>query len=218
MSLFSKGGHGERVMVFIDGNNLYHSLKHVMGRTNLDFHEFTNRLVKGRQLIRVYYYNAPLNREDDEEKYRQQQSFFDSLDTVPYLTKKFGRLEKRLVRQTLPDGTFVSAPTYVEKGVDTFIVIDMLSHAYKDNYDTAILVSGDEDFAVLVENIKDLGKHVEVANLGGSYILRQAADKYVLIDKDMLEGIQQPDRSDRTEYSSVVNTGRNPAPGNNLGG
>jgi uncharacterized LabA/DUF88 family protein len=180
-------------MVFIDGNNLYHSLKHVMGRTNLDFQEFSRRLVGDRQLIRVYYYNAPLNREDDEDKYRQQQSFFDSLDTVPYLTKKFGRLEKRLVKQTLPDGTFVSVPTYVEKGVDTFIVIDMLSHAFKDHFDTAILVSGDEDFAVLVENVKDLGKHVEVANLGGSYILRQTADKYVLIDKELLNGIQQVD-------------------------
>ncbi len=201
MRSLSKNGHSERVMVFIDGNNLYHSLKHVMGRTNLDFHEFSKRLVQGRQLIRVYYYNAPLNREDDEEKYRQQQSFFDSLDTVPYLTKKFGRLEKRLVKQNLPDGTFVSVPTYVEKGVDTFIVIDMLSHAYKDNYDTAILVSGDEDFAVLVDNIKDIGKHVEVANLGGSYILRQAADKYVLIDKGLLDGIQQPDRNERSEHS-----------------
>lgn len=203
MRSLSRDGHSERVMVFIDGNNLYHSLKHVMGRTNLDFHEFSRRLVQDRQLIRVYYYNAPLNREDDEEKYRQQQSFFDSLDTVPYLTKKFGRLEKRLVKQTLPDGTFVSVPTYVEKGVDTFIVIDMLSHAYKDNYDTAILVSGDEDFAVLVDNIKDIGKHVEVANLGGSYILRQAADKYVLIDKGLLDGIQQPDRNERGEYSSA---------------
>ncbi len=201
-------------MVFIDGNNLYHSLKHVMGRTNLDFHEFSKRLVQDRQLIRVYYYNAPLNREDDEEKYRQQQSFFDSLDTVPYLTKKFGRLEKRLVKQTLPDGTFVSVPTYVEKGVDTFIVIDMLSHAYKDNYDTAILVSGDEDFAVLVDNIKDIGKHVEVANLGGSYILRQAADKYVLIDKGLLDGIQQPDRNGRSEYGSTEGS----QTGNRLGG
>ena len=120
-------------MIFIDGNNLYHSLKHVIGRTNLDFQQFADRLVQGRQLIRVYYYNAPLNRDDDEDKYRMQQSFFDSLDTVPYFTKKFGRLEKRLVKQTLPDGTYVSVPTYVEKGVDTFIVIDMLSHAFKDN-------------------------------------------------------------------------------------
>ncbi len=193
MTLSFRNGQMERVMMFIDGNNLYHSLKHVMGRTNLDFNEFSKRLVGDRHLIRVYYYNAPLNREDDEDKYRQQQSFFDSLDSVPYLTKKFGRLERRLVKQTLPDGTFVSVPTYVEKGVDTFIVIDMLSHAFKDHFDTAILVSGDEDFAVLVENVKDLGKHVEVANLGGSYILRQAADKYILIDKNLLNGIQHID-------------------------
>jgi len=197
MSNFQRDNSNERVMIFIDGNNLYHSLKHVMGRTNLDFLGFSSRLVAGRQLMRAYYYNAPLNREDDEDKYRMQQSFFDSLDGVPYLTKKFGRLEKRVVKQTLPDGMLVSTPTYVEKGVDTFIVIDMLSHAYRDHYDTAILVSGDEDFAVLVENVKDLGKHVEVANLGGSYLLRQTADKYIMIDRAFLDGMQQPDRNER---------------------
>jgi uncharacterized LabA/DUF88 family protein len=181
----------ERVMIFIDGNNLYHSLKHVVGRTNLDFHEFSYRLVGERHLIRTYYYNAPLNREDDDEKHRMQQSFFDSLDSVPYLTKRFGRLEKRVVRLNLPDGTFISTPTYVEKGVDTHIVIDMLTFAFKDTYDTAVLVSGDEDFTIVVEKIKELGKHVEVANLGGSFLLRQAADKYTLIDQVFLEGIQQ---------------------------
>jgi uncharacterized LabA/DUF88 family protein len=181
----------ERVMIFIDGNNLYHSLKHVVGKTNLDFEKFGARLANDRHLIRTYYYNAPLNKEDDEDKHRMQQSFFDSLDTVPYLTKKFGRLEKRIVRQTFPDGTFISAPTYVEKGVDTLIVIDMLTFGYKDTYDTAVLVSGDEDFAVAVEKVKELGKHVEVANLGGSFALRQTADKYIMINQDFLEGIQQ---------------------------
>ncbi|HHI02541.1 MAG TPA: NYN domain-containing protein [candidate division Zixibacteria bacterium] len=183
--------YNERVMIFIDGNNLYHSLKNVIGKTNLEFEKFANRLVGDRHLIRTYYYNAPLNREDDEEKHRLQQSFFDSLDSVPYLTKRFGRLEKRIIRHTLPDGTFISTPAYVEKGVDTYIVIDMLTFAFKDNYDTAILISGDEDFAVVVERVKELGKHVEVANLGGSYLLRQAADKYTLIDHNILEGIQQ---------------------------
>ena len=181
----------DRVMIFIDGNNLYHSLKHVIGNTNLEFEKFGRKLAGNRRLIRTYYYNAPLNKEDDEEKHRQQRSFFDSLDSVPYLTKRFGRLEKRNVRQTLPDGTFVSTPTYVEKGVDTYIVIDMLTFAFKNTYDTAILVSGDEDFAVLVDKVKELGKHVEVANLGGSYLLRQCADKYILIDHEILKGIQQ---------------------------
>lgn len=184
-------GFNERVMIFIDGNNLYHSLKHVIGKTNLEFEKFSRRLAGERQLIRTYYYNAPLNRDDDDDKHRQQQSFFDSLDSVPYLTKRFGRLERRNVRHTLPDGTFISTPTYVEKGVDTHIVIDMLTFAFKDTYDTAILVSGDEDFTVVVEKVKELGKHVEVANLGGSFILRQSADKYVLIDHQFLDGIQQ---------------------------
>jgi len=191
MNEHSQRQANERVMIFIDGNNLYHSLKHVIGKTNMDFDKFSAKLSNNRHLIRTYYYNAPLNRDDDEDKHRLQQSFFDSLDSVPYLTKKFGRLERRIVRQTLPDGTFISAPTYVEKGVDTLIVIDMMAFAFNDTYDTAILVSGDEDFAVVVEKVKELGKHVEVANLGGSFTLRQAADKYVMINQDFLDGIQQ---------------------------
>lgn len=37
----------------------------------------------------------------------------------------------------------------------------MLSDAYENKYDTAILISGDGDFVHLVEKVKERGKRVE---------------------------------------------------------
>lgn len=142
----------EKVAIFIDGSNFYHGMKSNLGEgINIKFEKFSELLSGSRKLVRTYYYNAPVRKEDDEEKYKAQQRFFQKLDIIPYFTVKLGRLEKR------PKG-------YVEeKGVDVKLAVDMLQLAYSDVYDTAILVSGDGDFAYVVEAVKNCGKHVEVA-------------------------------------------------------
>ena len=43
------------------------------------------------------------------------------------------------------------------------VATDLLKLAWDNLYDTAILVSGDGDFAYAVQAVKDIGKHVEVA-------------------------------------------------------
>jgi uncharacterized LabA/DUF88 family protein len=65
----------------------------------------------------------------------------------------------------------------------------MFRLAHNNAYDTAILVSGDGDFADAIEVIKDLGKHVENAfcKTGSSYHLRQVCDKFILVDKAMIQ-------------------------------
>lgn len=50
--------------------------------------------------------------------------------------------------------------TYVEKGVDTLLAVDMLSMAYKSAYDVAILVTADADFVPVVNEVKSFGKCV----------------------------------------------------------
>ena len=47
-----------------------------------------------------------------------------------------------------------------EKGVDTSIVTDMISLAWEDNYDVAVLVSADKDFIPVVEFLERKGKKV----------------------------------------------------------
>jgi len=49
-----------------------------------------------------------------------------------------------------------------EKGIDVKLATDMLIHAVWDNYDAAILMSGDADFEPVVRRVRDLGKKVYV--------------------------------------------------------
>ena len=44
-----------RVMVFIDGSNLYHVLTQSCGRHDLQFDKFAVKLANGRELKRIYY-------------------------------------------------------------------------------------------------------------------------------------------------------------------
>lgn len=44
-----------------------------------------------------------------------------------------------------------------EKGVDTRIVTDMMSHAWADGYNTALLISADRDFVPVAEELQKRG-------------------------------------------------------------
>jgi hypothetical protein len=51
-------------------------------------------------------------------------------------------------------------PTREEKGVDTSLAVEMVVNAERDNFDTAILVSGDRDHVRAVQEVKRHGKQV----------------------------------------------------------
>lgn len=64
------------------------------------------------------------------------------------------------------------------KQVDIALVNDLLMHAYRDNFDVAIIVTGDEDFIPAIESVCDEGKLVVLwyVQSGVSHRLIQAAD------------------------------------------
>lgn len=170
-----------RVMIFIDGNNLYHELKGHYGRADVDFTKFCQKLSNARSLVRTYYYNAVVDRDREPERHTRQQRFFESLRKLPYFELRFGRLVYFDWPRQSP----------IEKGVDVALATDMLVHAFRGSYDTAILVSGDTDYAAALQAVKDRGKHVEVVLFGEegtSQHLREIADRTVIIDKKFLRG------------------------------
>lgn len=65
------------------------------------------------------------------------------------------------------------------KGVDIALTKDMLSHAFLDHYEVAVLIAGDGDYVPLVEQVKRLGKPVFVwffENYGLQDELKLASD------------------------------------------
>ena len=161
----------ERGMGFIDGSNLYHVLTLSCGRHDLQFDKFALKLANGRDLKRIYYYNIRQESDTNPNMGVEQQKFLDSMYDTPYVEVRLGIWKQR-------------GDIMVEKGVDVMLATDLVTHAYKDHYDTAIVVSGDADFYPALQAVKDVGKHIEVAafdmNLSGESgrvadVVRQAS-------------------------------------------
>ena len=168
-------------MVFIDGSNMYHSLKNYFKRTDIDIGCFCKRLLDKRRLMRIYYYNATVGQREEPERYRDQQKFLSDIEAIPYAELRLGRL----VYSNWP-----SSPPY-EKGVDILLATDMLTHSFRGNYEVAILVAGDNDYVGAIQAVKDSGKNVEVALFGKertSLQLRKVADRVLAIDGRLLRG------------------------------
>lgn len=63
-------------------------------------------------------------------------------------------ISKEIIRQ----------PNGVKANLDVELALDMHHIALNDEYDTAILGSGDGDFIDVVKRLKELGKRVEVVS------------------------------------------------------
>jgi uncharacterized LabA/DUF88 family protein len=141
-----------RICVFIDGSNLYFALKRNNKMTRVDYYQFSLALAgERRKLVRTYYYNAVFDSVHFSDKAKSQQSFFDSLDRTPFLDLRLGRIIQNREGHRM------------EKGVDVRMAADMVYYAARDFYDTAVVVTEDQDFAPAMSLVKELGKHVELA-------------------------------------------------------
>lgn len=194
----------ERVMVFIDGSNLYHVLGQTCGRHDLQFDKFAQKLANGRNLRRVYYYNIRQEAFEDRSNATDQDKFLSSLYDTPHLEVKLGIWKQR-------------GSTMVEKGVDVMLAVDLVTRAYKDNYDTAIIVSGDADFYPALQAAKDVGKQVEVAAFETNISAEAArvADLHIKLTKTYFTGLwmtrtQQRRRSDALRKPEVSDEAASP--------
>jgi len=79
---------------------------------------------------------------------------------------------------------------YGQKGVDTRIVVDVISLAQSDAYDVGIIVSGDSDLAEAIEWVREhTQKRIENAFIqckSWSEEIRKAADVKTTLTKDFL--------------------------------
>lgn len=169
----------ERVAIFIDGSNFYHSVKEMLGLhdNQIGFSKLIEILRKSRLLIGTYYYNAPLDRGYNEDIYWRQQKFFDELRKIPDFHVVLCNMRK--IKR--PDGKM----EFAVKGDDIYLATDMVSFAYENKYDTAILVSGDGDFVPAIKKAQKLGKKVENAYFSAnrSNFLKSVCNDSVLLDE-----------------------------------
>ncbi|MBI4992438.1 MAG: NYN domain-containing protein [Candidatus Harrisonbacteria bacterium] len=153
----------QRVGIFIDIQNLYHSAKNLY-HARVNYKELLKELVSGRKLITAIAYVVKSETAEGEA------AFFDALI-------KSG-LELRSKDLQIFAGGMKKADWDVGMAVDAIRMSNLL--------DVVILVTGDGDFVPLVEYLKwGAGRTVEVAAFGRSTSakIKEAADEFVDLEK-----------------------------------
>lgn len=166
----------ERVVIFIDGSNFYHSSKKLNVVDKINFQKLINELIENRELVKVFYYNSPLDISVNPKIYWKQQKFFNVLRRIPKVEVILCK-QRKVVRSGKID--------YEVKGDDTHLVSDLVGEAYENLYDIAIIVSGDEDFISPIERVRKLGKKIENAwfSSSSSFNLRTACNRSIHLNK-----------------------------------
>lgn len=154
----------QRVGVFIDAQNLYHSAKNLYDDSRVNFGNILEDAVAGRELIRAMAYVI-------STKSGEEQAFFEALGKIGIETRS-----KEL--QEFWGGA--------KKGDwDVGLAVDAITLAPK--LDAIIIASGDGDFEPLVKYLQiNMGIQVEVVAFGksASSKLRDAADDFFDLSGD----------------------------------
>jgi uncharacterized LabA/DUF88 family protein len=154
--------NAERVMVFIDLRNVINSQFDLTGAyAELDFKTMINVLVGDRNFTGAYMFDGEVR-----DKGTRLHDIFR--------TEGF----RVIVRDSFDH------ENGIQKEVDVSMACEILSHAIKDHYDTAIIVTGDRDFRPAVEHIQFEGKKAEIAGFskGMSGALRRSGDVFHCLD------------------------------------
>jgi uncharacterized LabA/DUF88 family protein len=172
----------------------------------IDYLKLIKEIANNREVIRTYFFDGV-----QESNLSQKESFFNALRqqgvtviTRPVRYKELNCLKCNLFHsikredQTLKlfnqgnSGEIITFMQEYQKGIDVALVTELLRMARESVYDTAIVVSGDNDYKNAIDCVKSMGKRVEVASfrraLGSD--LKEVADKLIFID-NFLDKIQR---------------------------
>lgn len=131
-----------RIIIFIDNSNIFKGFRKY--NIKADYEKLKILITQGRDLQGLFLYEGivyPMS--PDKKRWYEE------------LSNRSGYLIKTSFDKIASSGA-------IEKKVDINIAIDIISLAYENEYDTAVLVSGDGDFVPVVKRVKKLGKNVEV--------------------------------------------------------
>ena len=144
----------ERVVAYIDGFNLYFGLKSAGWKRfywiNLQLLA-QNLLKPGQDLVFTKYFTSRVSY--PAEKERRQSTFLEALETLNDFRIYYGHYQADPQR-CRKCGHKVWIPN--EKMTDVNIAVEMLSDAYQNLFDVALVISADSDLSPPVLAIKNL--------------------------------------------------------------
>jgi uncharacterized LabA/DUF88 family protein len=191
----------QRVIAYVDGFNLYYGLrsKHWKWFYWLNIQEMARRMLKpGQILVSTKYFTSIVNRPAD--KHKRQATFLEALRTLSNSYIYYGHFLSDTVTCSHCGHTY---QTYHEKMTDVNIATELMSDAFQDQFDAALLVSADSDLVGPVQAVQQLfsRKRIVVAFPPGRYsnALKRAANAYTHIGRNVLSKSVFPDQIDKPD-------------------
>lgn len=192
-----------KTRVYIDGFNLYFGAVKGTNYKWLNVVEMARRhLQPQNEIIATKYFTAELNpRPHDPDQPNRQRIYLRALRTLPNLEIFFGHFLSRdkSMRLAKPSDTGPKTVKVIkteEKGSDVNLASQLLKDAFNNAMDCAVLITGDSDFKMPVQIVKDeLGVPVGVLNPQKTPCaeLRQYATFYKHLRSGKLRQSQFPD-------------------------
>jgi len=199
-----------RTVFYVDGFNLYYSAVKGTPLRWLDLQALFKHVFPKNVIGAIKYFTAEVDSTPgNPEQALRQQVYWRALRTLPNLEIILGhfRTRKTLAKVVSPPPNTIRVYKTEEKGSDVNIAAHLLMDGFRNEYECAIVVSGDSDLVTPIRMVRDcLGKTVGVLNpqrLSGpgkrperkSAGLRHAAAFYKKgVTWGQLEKAQFPDR------------------------
>ena len=189
----------QRVMVYVDGFNLYFGLRSKGWRRYYwaDLRRLAENLLRPEQtLIAVRYFSARISaRPGHRDKWKRQATYLEALETLPDFHIHFGHYLAKLQRCNTCGATW---ETHEEKMTDVNISVELLGDAHDDSFDTAMILSGDSDLTTAIQAVRRRypDKRVIIAfpPARNSVQLRNVSNGCFRIGRKTLKDSQFPDR------------------------
>lgn len=159
-------GKTKKIIVYIDGFNLYHGLlrKKSKGLRWLDLEKLSNKIkTPGDQLAQVKYFTAKVNGKYDKDKPARQEVYWRALRA----NKKIKIIEGNFIEKDrtiqINQDTSIRGKVPEEKGSDVNLAVHLVRDALKSEFDRAIVLTNDSDLAEAINIvIKDTKKDIKI--------------------------------------------------------
>lgn len=187
-------------MVFIDYQNFNITMKNFLQSKNeslfnVNFSKLAENLNNSVKLDPVLlktflFAHRPCDKLLKLDYYRSHYNWLSSLKDKEYFEVIEGTQEIRPINKQISiDINDSNTYTTKEKGTDINLAVHMLSKAYQNSYDIAILVSGDTDYIPIIEILHQIGKIVVLATFPTQSIekYKDFKDAHINMNLDFLE-------------------------------
>lgn len=198
-----------KTMVFIDFQNFdinmheYYKKNPALKEPKITYTKLAQEIcekisIKNQSLIKTFIFGyKPCDELLKLERYSNFYAWLNGMKNKPYIEVIEGiQVIRPSIKGTKID---ISNPaTYIteEKGTDVNIAVNMISKAFTNAYDIAVLVSGDTDYVPVIKELHRLGKIVVLATLPHQNTSKyeKLYDQHIKITDELLQRCKKEER------------------------